>query len=68
MTVNNSEVNMAVVSDKTVPWPAKAYYLMNSYRFIVRMMHQVEHHDQFLNEEVRLFVNNPNMQLFRLSD
>lgn len=68
MSVNNSEIDPIVLKDKTVPWPAKAYYYLGSYRFIVRVMHQVENCETYLNEEVRGFINNPNMQLYRATD
>ena len=68
MTANNSEIDPVILKDKTVPWPAKAYYYLSSYRFIVRVMHEVENCEVYLNEEVRGFVNNPNMQLYRVTD
>ncbi len=65
MSANNSEIDPSVIRDKTATWPGKAYYFMSSYRFIVRVMHQIENHEIYLNSEVRHFINNPSMQLFR---
>jgi hypothetical protein len=52
---------MTVFKDKTVPWPAKAYYLLDNYKFVIRTMKQVDDHKRCLNEEVRGFIDNPHM-------
>lgn len=43
---------MGVFKDKTVPWPGKAYYLTDNYKFIIRTMKYAEDYKSKLNEEV----------------
>jgi hypothetical protein len=59
---------MNVFKDKTTPWPAKAYYVLDNYRFVVSVMKQIDDHKKYLNDEVRGFVDNPHMQLYKLTD
>ena len=59
---------MAVVKDKIAPWPAKAYYLLSNYKFVVKIMRSMDDWKRYLNPEVAGFLDNPHMQLYRLTD
>jgi hypothetical protein len=37
-----TDVNIATIKDKTAPWPAKAYYLLDNYKFVVNVMKNMD--------------------------
>lgn len=65
LVADNPEVELAVVKDKTIPWPIKAYHLLSSVKFNMRLMWEMrDEADDALNEEVRNFLIDPRMQHF----
>ena len=61
MIAGIGDLDPACIKDKTVPWPAKAYYLLANSSFHLRLMAELDDARQFLNYEVRGFLDNPRM-------